>query len=143
MDPDGRFTRTMRNCLNNDPEFNVDDFLGKLDFNVSNYFEINLSDGYRNFKASFDYSKREIWSLIFQRKYGPCFSMDLSKSEEFKYIKLGADTEQPMIYFKAKKNLGWNWITFLLHNKEDGADASDIHPRYDELESKCKKTLHR
>ena len=104
--------------------------MNNLDANVTNYIDVSLALGFRNYVESLDYNKKEIWSPIFHRKFGFCYLLDLSKSEKLRYIELGPEVDQPMIYFWAKKGLDWSWVTFILQNKHDGGDAYDLHPKF-------------
>ena len=67
-----------------------------------------------------------VWTKIFNNNYGPCYTLDISKIDEFKYVSLEAD-QSPGVEFTMAKNNPWKDASLMLHTRFDLPDAYQLN----------------
>jgi hypothetical protein len=69
-----------------------------------------------------------VWTKVFNNRYGPCYTLDISKIDKFKYLSL--ETEQsPGVEFTMAKDNPWKDASLMLHTRFDLPDAYQLNGR--------------
>ena len=62
------------------------------------------------------------WSRVYHEAFGPCFTYDLSRLEEFEYVQY-SEVTRPILHLVFNNNKPWKVIAIILHSKNDLPDA--------------------
>ena len=82
------FKSAIENCVKNDENFRVNDFLNSLTVEKTNVvFSTNL---WKN--SEFINLDNLVWSTVFHNVFGKCFTMDLSKTKDFRFVPYDEET---------------------------------------------------
>jgi hypothetical protein len=102
-------------CVKNDKNFKIDSFLENLPDERKTVFDmVSLWDGSEY--IDLQYLDDQLWSRVFHKKWGPCFTFDLSRTKEFEYVpykRIG----RPGIEFSLTENNPWSKLRILLHSQ--------------------------
>ena len=115
------FITALFECLKYDENFNIESFMTTLKKDRETLRAKALfwtGQGYIDLNNLNEYH----WSPLFHPKYGPCYSFDLSKEKEFKFIEYQGN-QVPGIEFIIPRNVTWHDIVVILHSKNDFSDA--------------------
>ena len=114
----------LSDCLKNNKDFNVDTFLSYLEIERETLLATTLlwtGENYANLKHSDEY----FWSPLFHDEFGPCFSFDLSKAEEFEFVQF-QEKGRLTLEFHLADDIPWSKLIIILHSKNDFPDAQII-----------------
>ena len=76
--------------MKRDKDFKIRPFMESLETNVSAIFEeARIWTGYKY--ISLMNLDGYVWSRVFHKKYGPCYTFDLSKIKNFEYVPYTTD----------------------------------------------------
>ena len=67
-----------------------------------------------------------VWTKVFNNRYGPCYTLDISKIDKFKHVSLEAD-QSPGVEFTMAKNNLWKDASLMLHTRFDLPDAYQLN----------------
>ena len=90
-----------------------------------------------------------VWSKVFHNTFGPCYTLDLSKIDKFKYVLL-TGVQKPGIEFVMAENNPWTNAVLMLHTRFDLPDAFEMNgvtilPFLDEIQQahkvQCRKKI--
>ena len=59
---------------------------------------------------------------MFHDQFGPCYSFDLSKAEEFEFV-LFQEKGRPILQFILADDIPWSQLNIILHSRNDFPDA--------------------
>ena len=120
------YQEILKNCLENDPDFDLNESLRALHYDRQDYFEdikpLRLPKTTQNDQES-------LWSPVIHARFGLCYSIDLDKSKHFSSKLKDYERDIPVYTLELKDKMTWTWMTLMLHEKDDLPDAFDIHPR--------------
>ena len=68
-----------------------------------------------------------IWTRVVLIESGPCYMLDLSKVDKFKYVSVENNAGRPGIEFVMAENNQWQMISLLLHTRFDLPDAIQLN----------------
>ena len=103
-------------CLKNDPNFNIDNFLESLKTDIT-----SIVEKVRLFTGS-EYTDIGFWSSVFHFVFGECFTFDMSKTDEFRFVQYNIG-HRPGIEFMLAENNPLKQLYVILHSKKDLPDA--------------------
>ena len=119
------FMSAIFDCLKNDKKFQIDDFMESLQIQRRNVVNsAMIRDGFKQIDLS--HLDELAWSRVFHKRYGLCFTYDLSQSDKFKFVQYHG-TSRPGLYLTLDDNRPWESITIFLHSKNDLPDASNLN----------------
>ena len=118
------FLSALANCLSNDLKFSLTALNESLQYD-RRLFINNLTLVYGEIKSiSLETLSEEIWSITFHRRFGLCYTLDLSRTKDYHYIDLNQHDANPELHFSYLPDTHpWKWITVLLHTNTDMPDA--------------------
>ena len=125
------FITALTNCFDRDKHFSVSALNQSLQYDRKS-FASNLSFIYDPIESvSLEKISEIVWYPIFHRRFGLCFTLDLSKHVDYKFVQFYKHPVAPALrlYFLANSH-PWTWITLILHSEEDVADAMRSHPYF-------------
>ena len=67
-----------------------------------------------------------VWTKVFNNRFGPCYTLDISKIDKFKYVSLEAD-QNPGVELTMAKNNPWKDASLMLHTRFDLPDAYQLN----------------
>ena len=70
-----------------------------------------------------------MWIPTHHKKFGLCYSLDLSEDEEFKFVEINESEGLPMLKIYFTKSNDWTYGVVMVHDKYDFVDAYEIHPK--------------
>ena len=116
------FIPTFALCLKTDPNFNIDNFMERgLKTEITTIVEkVRIFTGVEYIDLG--HLSDDFWSTVFHFTFGQCFTFDMSKTEEFRFIPYN-ESERPGIEFMLAENNPWKQLRILLHSKKDLPDA--------------------
>ena len=125
------FITALTNCFTMDKNFNITEFNQSLQKNRT-MFASNLSLTYdQQESVSLEQFSEIIWYPIFHRRFGLCFTLDISKHVDYKFVQFYKHPVAPALEFKFLPNSHpWTWLTIIFHTEEDVADAMRSHPYF-------------
>ena len=115
------FITALFDCLKNNKDFNVDTFLSYLKIERETLratASLWTGENYANLKHSNEY----FWSPLFHDEFGPCYSFDLSKAEEFEFVQF-QEKGRLTLEFILADDIPWSKLIIILHSKNDFPDA--------------------
>ena len=115
------FITALFDCLKNSKNFNVVTFLSNLKTERETLLataSLWTGENYANLKHSNEY----FWSPLFHDHFGPCYSFDLSKAEEFEFVQF-QDKGGLNLEFILADDIPWSQLSTILHSKNDFPDA--------------------
>ena len=118
------FLSALANCLSNDLKFSLTALNESLQYD-RRLFINNLTLVYGEIKSiSLETLSEEIWSISFHRRFGLCYTLDLSRTKDYHYVDLNQHDANPELHFSYLPDTHpWKWITVLLHTNTDMPDA--------------------
>ena len=120
------FAQAVFECLKKDINSTLSSLIDPLHFKRTDY----IGDFYLQYG---DYDKLELsdemWVPSFHRKFGLCFSLDISEVKEFEHVEITESEGLPMLKVYYTKSNDWSYGIVLVHDKYDLADAFEIHPK--------------
>ena len=120
------FIPTFALCLKMDPNFNVDNFMkSTLKTEITSIVEkVRIFTGSEYINLG--HLNVNLWSTVFHFVFGQCYTFDMSKTEEFRFISY-IGSHRPGIEFMMAENNPWKQLEILLHSKKDLPDASILN----------------
>ena len=120
------YQEALRNCLENDPSFDLKEYFKASHYEREDYFDDMLSIyGPQTRKQDQD----KLWSPVIHARFGLCYSIDLDKSQIFSSQLKDYQRNIPVYTFELKNQRPWEFMVFLLSETKDLPDAYEIHPR--------------
>ena len=120
------FAQAVFECLKKDSNSTLSSLIDPLHFKRTDY----IGDFYLQYG---DYDKLELsdemWIPSFHRKFGLCYSLDISEVKEFEHVEITESEGLPMLKVYYTKSNDWSYGIVLVHDKYDLADAFEIHPK--------------
>ena len=120
------FAQAVFECLKKDSNSTLSSLIDPLHFKRTDY----IGDFYLQYG---DYDKIELsdemWVPSFHRKFGLCYSLDISEVKEFQHVEITESEGLPMLKVYYTKSNDWSYGIVLVHDKYDLADAFEIHPK--------------
>ena len=120
------FAQAVFQCLMNNSSTTLSSLIDPLHFKRTDY----IGDFYLQYG---DYDKIELsdkmWISSFHRKFGLCYSLDISEVEEFKYIEITESDGLPLLKVYYTKSNDWSYGVVLVHDKYDVTEAYEIHAK--------------
>ena len=109
-------------CLKTDPNFNVDNFMESCKkIEITSIVEkVRIFTGVEYIDLG--HLNVDFWSTVFHFSFGQCYTFDMSKTEEFRFISYD-ENQRPGIEFMLAENNSWKRLDTLLHSKKDLPDA--------------------
>ena len=120
------YQEMLKNCLENDPKFDLNESLKALYYDREVYF--GDIEPLRHPKSTQN-DQESLWSPVIHARFGLCYSIDLDKSKIFSSKLKDYERDIPVYTLKLKDELTSNYMILMLHEKEDLPDAYGIHPR--------------
>ena len=82
------FIKAFVSCMKSDQDFRIDAFMETVQIEIGDIVEkvrIWTGSEYIDLQLSYEH----VWSRVFgPSQFGPCFTFDLSKTDEFEYVSL-------------------------------------------------------
>ena len=127
-----------QSCMKTDKNFNVSSFMKSLQNDIKNIVEVTYfwtGEEYLNL----NYIDDQVWFEVFTDLDGPCYTFDLSRIDQFKYVQYSERSRPGIEFVMAKKNT-WKMATMYLHTRNDMPDANRLNEiAYLKLYNKRKK----
>ena len=103
-----------------DQEFNISVFNNSLEYDRRK-FVFNLSLVYdQQDSVSLEPFTDDIWYPVFHRRFGLCFTLDIAKHEDYKFVEFYKHPVAPALQFHfLPYSHPWTWLTLILHTKYD------------------------
>ena len=125
LDESGNFLSSFAHCLKTDTKFNIENFMGSLKNEIESIVEkVHIFTGSEHINLGL--LDVNFWSMTFHSRFGQCYTFDLSKKEEFKFIPY-IGSSRPGIEFMFAENNPWQQLWIILHSKNDLPDASVLN----------------
>ena len=118
------FMDTTLSCLDDDKNFDIDDFIESLVIQRTFIFDlVRLWTGSKY--IDLQNMSSQIWSTVFHQTYGLCCTFDLSGVDQFKFVPYQEDS-RPSLEFIFDSS-PWEKIQLILHSKYDLPDAAELN----------------
>ena len=91
---------------------------------------------------SLDFWKNQIWSSVISHYFGPCYTFNLSKVEEFKFLQYQGRS-RPSVDFTFANGTPWNDISVIIHTNCDFPDAIQLNGYTHISNLREKRKLHK
>ena len=114
-----------QSCMKNDKNFNISSFMKSLQNDIKNIVEVTYfwtGEEYLNL----NYLDDKVWFEVFTDLDGPCYTFDLSRIDQFKYVPYSERSRPGIEFVMAKKNT-WKMATMYLHTRNDMPDANQLN----------------
>ena len=119
------FMSTLVSCMKSNKTLKGADDMQNLHPGLKNIVEmVRFWNGSKNVNLH-DFNVA-VWTKVFHYKYGPCYTFDLSKVDNLKYIQLKAG-QKPAIEFVMAENNLWTNAVLMLHTRFDLPDAYEMN----------------
>ena len=119
------FMSTLVSCLKSNKTLIGADDMRSLHPGLKNIVEMVRFWNGSNYVNLHDFNGA-IWTKVFHYKYGPCYTFDLSKVDNIKYIQLKAGQKPGIEFVMAENNL-WTNAVLMLHTRFDLPDAYEMN----------------
>ena len=115
------FINTLVSCLKRNKTSHIQDFHPEIR---------NIVEMVRLWTGSESVNLHEyndiVWTKVFNNRFGPCYTLDISKIDKFKYVSLEAD-QNPGVELTMAKNNPWKDASLMLHTRFDLPDAYQLN----------------
>jgi hypothetical protein len=135
------FIGIVTDCLERDKNFEITSLFESHQYHpgyIFNAIEIWTGTKLINLK----HWENQIWSRNFNYIFGPCYTLDLSKVDEFKFLQYQGGT-RPQVEFTFAEDIPWNDVIIILHSKYDFPDANQLNGWTDMSALRETKKLHK
>ena len=120
------FIKAFVSCMKSDQDFRIDAFMETVKVEIKDIVEsVRIWTGSEHINLQLSYE--HVWSRVFgPSQFGPCFTFDLSKMDEFEYVSL-EESLRPGIELTIAENNPWQIATMLFHTRHDLPDAFQLN----------------
>ena len=118
------FLNGVKNCLENDPKFNITKFTESMEQKSVTDYVVNTAVSYnKNEENTFNLLNEEILHAVYYESFGLCYSLDLTND-----ITEITNSDYELV-LNFTKNDKLQWMIVMLHTKNDLPDAIQSHPK--------------
>ena len=114
-----------QSCMKTDKNFNVSSFMKSLQNDIKNIVEVTYFWTGEEY-LDLNYIDDQVWFEVFTDLDGPCYTFDLSRIDQFKYVPYSERSRPGIEFVVAKKNT-WKMATMYLHTRNDMPDANQLN----------------